>query len=55
MRPFTLEEFLKMKLTDRESMRRASKAIDDFRKKYGKTDKSFNSVEAIRKMREPHR
>ena len=47
-----LEEFLKMKLKDRDAMLRASKKIDEIREKYGKVEKGFDSVEIIRKMRD---
>ncbi len=50
-----LEEFLKMRLKDREAMLRASKKIDEIREKYGKVEKGFNSVEIIRKMRDSRR
>lgn len=50
-----LEEFLKMRLKDREAMLRASKKIDEIREKYGKVEKDFNSVEIIRKMRDSRR
>ena len=47
-----LEEFLKMRLKDRKAMQCASKRIDEFREKYGKADRGFDSVKIIRKMRE---
>ena len=48
----SIEDFVKSKLKDRRAMVRASKAIDEFRKTYGKVEKGFNSVEIIRKMRD---
>ena len=49
-----LTEFLKMRLKNREIMRRSAKRMDDFRQKYGKPQKGFHSVEMIRKMRDAH-
>lgn len=47
-----LEEFLRMRVRDQKAMQYASKRIDEFREKYGKADKGFDSVKIIRKMRE---
>jgi len=52
MAQIKLDEFLKMRLKDKEAMLRASKKIDEFREKYGKTEKGFDSVKIIRKMRD---
>lgn len=50
-----VEDFVKNRLKDRRAMLRASKLIDEFRKKYGKVEEGFNSVEIIRKMRDSRR
>ncbi len=50
-----LEDFVKTRLKDRHAMLEASRLIDEFRKKYGKTEKGFDSVEIIRKMRDTRR
>lgn len=48
----SLEEFTKSRVKDRRGMLEASQRIDEFRRKYGKTDKNFHSTEIIRKMRD---
>ncbi len=50
-----IEDFVKNRLKDQESMLRASKLIDKFRNTYGKVKKGFNSVEIIRNMRDARR
>jgi len=50
-----LDTFIKVRLKDRVAMLRASRRIDEFRKKYGKREKGFDSVSMIRKMRDSRR
>ncbi len=50
-----LEDFVKNRLKDRHAMLEASKRIDEFRKKYGRITRGFDSVEIIRKMRDARR
>lgn len=50
-----VEDFIKSQLKDRQAMLRASRLIDEFRKRYGKVQKGFDSVEIIRKMRDTRR
>lgn len=50
-----LDTFIKTRLKDRAAMLRASRRIDEFRMKYGKPEKGFDSVTVIRKMRDTRR
>jgi hypothetical protein len=45
-------DFVRNRLRDWQVMAKASRDIDEFRKKYGRVEKDFNSVEIIRKMRD---
>lgn len=45
-------DFVRNRLRDWQVMAKASRDIDEFRKKYGSVEKDFNSVEIIRKMRD---
>ncbi len=47
-----VEEFVRNKLRNRSEMLTASRLIDNFRNKYGKTEKGFNSTDFIRKIRD---
>lgn len=48
----TVDELLRSKIRDREKMADAAHRIDEFRRKYGNPPKGFDSVSAIRKLRE---
>jgi hypothetical protein len=48
----TVERFIKSRIRNRASIRKASAWIDAFRKKYGRPTRGFNSVKALRKLRE---
>jgi len=50
-----LHTFIKTRLKNRIAMLRASRRIDEFRKKHGKREKSFDSVSMLRKMRDSRR
>jgi len=47
-----VEDFVKSELKNRQAMLKASKLIDEFRKRWGKAGKEFNSVKIIRKIRD---
>ncbi len=48
----TVERFIKSRIRNRESIRKASAWIDAFRKKYGRPARNFDSVQVLRKLRE---
>ncbi len=48
----TLEEFIASRVRDRDSMRDAVRRMDALRKRFGKPEKGFNSVEVLRKLRD---
>lgn len=48
----SVEEFLTSRVRDRDAMRRAAHHMDELRKRFGKPEKGFNSVEVLRKIRE---
>jgi hypothetical protein len=48
----TVEQFIKSRVRDREAMRQAARHMDELRKRCGKPEKGFNSVEVLRKIRE---
>ena len=46
----TIEQFIESRVRDREAMRRAARHMDELRKRCGKPEKGFNSVEVLRNM-----
>lgn len=48
---FTVEQFIKSRVRNREAIRKASARIDAFRKKYGRPEAGFDSVKILRHLR----
>ena len=48
----TVDEVFRSKIRDRAKMVEAARRIDDFRRQHGKPPKGFDSVKAIRQLRD---
>lgn len=48
----SLVELIESRVRDRDTMRKAARHMDELRKRCGKPERGFNSVEVLRKIRE---